>query len=127
MAGARYKRGGMYAADMAVYARIMSEAETNDKEINELKIKLTMALRQEVSPKQRLALRLYYVDGMKMKEIAEELGVDRSTVSRTLKRAENNLRRCLRFGAAALLDTAGIKTPYGVVAQQAKREGYENC
>lgn len=127
MAGARYNRGSRYAADMAVYARIMSEAESNDREISELKIKLTMALRQEVSPKQRLALRLYYVDGMKMTEIAEELGVDRSTVSRTLKRAENNLRRCLRFGAAQLLDTAGIKTPYGVVAQQAKREGYENC
>ncbi len=46
--------------------------------------------------------------GLTMEEIGTQLGVDRSTVSRTLKRGEARLRRCLRYGAAALLrDTLG--------------------
>ena len=32
-----------------------------------------------------------------------QLGVDRTTVSRTLKRGEQRLLRCLRYGGAALL------------------------
>ena len=38
-----------------------------------------------------------------MAEIGAQLGVDRTTVSRTLKRGEQRLLRCLRYGGAALL------------------------
>lgn len=126
MSGVRYRRGGMYAADMAVYARSLSEENTNAATLNTLKRNLTMALRQEVTPRQLECIRLYYAEGLNMGQIGRRLGVDKSTVSRNLKRGEANLRRCLRFGAAELLDRTGVKTPHRAVRQRAKREGYEN-
>ena len=36
-------------------------------------------------------------------QLAEKLGVSRSTVARTIKRGEARLRRCLRYGAGAFL------------------------
>ena len=38
-----------------------------------------------------------------MREIGERLGVDKSTVSRTIKRGERRLQRCLRYGAETYL------------------------
>ena len=101
MPGTRYRRGGGYAAEMALYARLM--AEDNGAEIRRLEQNLAQALREDVTPRQRQVLFLYYDQGLTMKEIGESLGVDRSTVSRTMKRGERRLRRCLRYGGAALL------------------------
>ncbi len=101
MPGTRYRRGKAYAADMAVYARQMSS--DNSQEINRLKRNLIRALREDVTAKQRQMLLLYYSDGLNMREIGEKLGVDKSTVSRTIKRGERRLQRCLRYGAEAYL------------------------
>ena len=95
----------MYAADMAVYARQMSS--DNSKEISRLKRNLIRALQEDVTPRQRQTLLLYYYDGLNMREIGERLGVDKSTVSRTIKRGERRLRRCLRYGAEAYLKSMG--------------------
>ena len=94
----------MYAADMAVYARQMSA--DNSKEISRLKRNLIRALQEDVTPRQRQTLLLYYSDGLNMR-IGERLGVDKSTVSRTIKRGERRLRRCLRYGAEAYLKSMG--------------------
>lgn len=101
MANTRYRRGRIYAADMAVYARDM--AEDNSEEHSRLKRNLVRALREDVTERQREFLLLYYGQGMNMREIGEKLGVDKSTVSRTIKRGEARLRRCLRYGAERLL------------------------
>ena len=93
----------MYAADMAVYARQMSA--DNSQEISRLKRNLIRALREDVTPRQRQTLLLYYSDGLNMREIGERLGVDKSTVSRTIKRGERRLQRCLRYGAKGLLES----------------------
>ena len=95
----------MYAADMAVYARQMSS--DNSKEISRLKRNLIRALQEDVTPRQRQTLLLYYSDGLNMREIGERLGVDKSTVSRTINRGERRLRRCLRYGAEAYLKSMG--------------------
>ena len=95
----------MYAADMAVYARQMSA--DNSKEISRLKRNLIRALQEDVTPRQRQTLLLYYSDGLNMREIGERLGVDKSTVSRTIKRGDRRLRRCLRYGAEAYLKSMG--------------------
>lgn len=97
----RYRRGRVYAADMAVYARQISQ--DNSREMSRLKRNLMRALREDVTDRQRQVLYLYYVKGMNMKEIGRQLGVDKSTVSRTIKRGEQRLRRCLRYGAKSLL------------------------
>lgn len=101
MPGTRYRRGQRYAADMAVYARLM--AEDNGEEIQTLHLNLARALREDVTERQRQVLYLYYARGLTMQEIGSRLGIDRSTVSRTMKRGERRLRRCLRYGGAALL------------------------
>ena len=105
MPNTRYRRGGTYAADMAVYARQMSS--DNSKEISRRKRNLIRALQEDVTPRQRQTLLLYYSDGLNMREIGERLGVDKSTVSRTIKRGERRLRRCLRYGAEAYLKSMG--------------------
>ena len=90
MPNTRYRRGRSYAADMAVY-------------ISQLKRNLIRALREDVTEKQRQVLLLYYAEGYNMREIGEKLGVDKSTISRTIKRGERRLQRCLRYGAEAYL------------------------
>ncbi len=86
---------------MAVYARQMSS--DNSGEISRLKRNLLRALKEDVTPKQRQLLLMYYGQGLNMREIGEQLGVDKSTVSRTIKRGEKRLLRCLRYGAEAYL------------------------
>lgn len=102
MSNTRYRRGGAYAADMAVYARTM--AEDNREQRSRLRQNLIRALQEDVTPHQRQALLLYYAEGLNMREIGEQLGVDKSTISRTIKRGERRLRRCLRYGAESLLN-----------------------
>ena len=101
MTNTRYRRGGLYAADMEVYSRAM--AEDNSAQMGRLRRNLIRALQEDVTEKQRQALLLYYADGLNMRESGERLGVDKSTVSRTIKRGEARLRRCLRYGADILL------------------------
>lgn len=108
MSGTRYRRGGLYAADMARYARMISEENTNRAELDRVKVALWRALHEDVTEKQRQYLLLYYSEGLNMNEIGAQMGVDKSTVSRTIKRGEARLRRCLRYGAKRfLLDEGG--------------------
>ena len=100
MPNTRYRRGKVYAADMAVYTRQM--AADNSQEVSRLKRNLIRALKEDVTAKQRQVLLLYYAEGLNMREIGEKLGVDKSTVSRNIKRGERRLRRCLRSGAESL-------------------------
>ncbi len=102
MSSTRYRRGKLYAADMAVYSRQMGE--TNEEEISRLRRNLGVAMREELTDRQRQLLTLYYYEGKNMREIGEALGIDKSTVSRTISRGERRLRRCLRYGAAALIE-----------------------
>lgn len=92
------------SVDLAVYTQLM--AEDNRDQINRLKRNLTHALRQDVTQRQREYMILYYGQGMSMEAIARKCGVNKSTVSRTLKRGRQRLYRCLRYGAANLLEQA---------------------
>lgn len=101
MLNTRYNRGMEYAASMALYSRAM--AEDNSTQIAQVKRNLARALREDVTPRQRQTLLLYYGEGLNMREIGDRLGIDKSTVSRTIKRGEARLRRCLRYGAERFL------------------------
>lgn len=102
MADIRYKRGRDCSADMAAYTREM--AGDNGGQLDKLRENLSKALRQDVTDRQRQILLLYYGQGLNMRQIGERLGVNKSTVSRTIQRGEARLRRCLRYGAEALLE-----------------------
>ncbi len=54
-------------------------------------------IQEELTELQRQTLTDYYFREMTIPQIAEERGVNKSTVSRTLRRAEEKLRRYLRY------------------------------
>lgn len=54
-------------------------------------------LQNELTDTQRRTLIAYYFRQMTMAQIATEQGVNKSTVCRTLHRAEAKMRRCLKY------------------------------
>ena len=54
-------------------------------------------IREELTELQRYTLVAYYFQEQNLTQIAEERGVNKSTVCRTLHRAEERVRRCLRY------------------------------
>lgn len=101
MSSTHSKRRSRPSMDMVAYMR--ETASDNTIQQNRLKRNLSRALCEDVTPRQRDMLLLYYSKRMTMQEIAHRLGVDKSTVSRTIKRGETRLERCLRYGAENLL------------------------
>ena len=101
MPNTRYRKGKLYAADMAMYSRQIQA--DNSREISRLKRKLIRCLREDITSKQREMILMYYAEGKNMREIGESMGINKSTVSRTIKRGERRLQRCLRYGAESYL------------------------
>ncbi len=54
-------------------------------------------IREELTELQRETILAYYFQELTVTQIAESRGVNKSTVSRTLRRAEDKLRRFLRY------------------------------
>ncbi len=54
-------------------------------------------IREELTRNQQEVLLAYYIQDRTIPQIAEDRGVQKSTVSRTLHRAEEKLRRYLRY------------------------------
>ena len=52
---------------------------------------------QELTPLQRETVLAYYFGGQNICDIARQRCVNKSTVCRTLHRAEQQIRRCLRY------------------------------
>lgn len=64
----------------------------------ELQLKrIRRAIAQELTELQREILLAYHIQGKNIPQIAADRGVHKSTVSRTLKRAEDKLRRYLKY------------------------------
>ena len=59
--------------------------------------RVQQVIRQELTPMQRETLLAHHIHGKSICQIARERGVHRSTVSRTLRRAEDRLRLCLKY------------------------------
>ena len=64
---------------------------------------IAAALREELTPRQAQLVQLYYVEQHNMREIGQLLGVNPSTVCRTLQAARKKLRRCLRYSSRTFL------------------------
>lgn len=58
---------------------------------------LKYAINTELTETQRDYCRLYYYEGMTMEEIAVLRERNKSTVSRTIKRARNRLRKVIKY------------------------------
>ena len=88
-------RSSEWAGDMTVWLR--ENANDNQEQIDRLLRNLRKARVQELTPRQQEVLSLRYEQNMRITEIAQHLGLNRSTVSRTLRRAQKRLRRCLQY------------------------------
>ena len=73
------------------------ESGDNRERIRRLLSNLPLAVQQELTPRQREILRLRFTGGMSVTAIAEKLGLNKSTVSRCLRRGQERLRHFLEY------------------------------
>ena len=88
-------RSSEWAGDMTVW--LQENADDNQEQMERLLRNLRKARVQELTPRQQQMLSMRFEQNMSGAEIARELGLNRSTVSRTLRRAQERLRRCLQY------------------------------
>lgn len=82
-------------SDMAAWLR--ANAEDNESDVRRLKRNLRRAREEELTPRQRQLMQMRFEQNMSVTEIADALGLDKSTVSRTITRAKQRLYKCLRY------------------------------
>ena len=73
------------------------ESGDNRERIRRLLSNLPLAVQQELTPRQREILRLRFTGGMSVTAIAEKLGLNKSTVSRSLARSMERRYKSLRY------------------------------
>lgn len=73
------------------------EEQNNAEQLARLKRIMQQVIRHRLTKRQKEILTLYYFEHKNMPQIAEMLGVHKSTVSRTLSRARENIRKYLEF------------------------------
>lgn len=96
MKGTPYSiRNNEFYGDMAAWLR--ANAQDNDGELLRLKRNLRLARQEALTARQRQLLRMNFEQNKTVTEIAQELGVNKSTVSRTLLRTKRRLYQCLRY------------------------------
>ena len=69
----------------------------NQERIRRLLSNLPLAVQQELTPRQREILQMRFTGGMSITGSAKELGLNKSTVSRSLTRSVERLYRSLRY------------------------------
>lgn len=100
----RQREPAEYKQDAYVFRQwLLSAASDNSKELTQAKKNIGKAMRHLLTEKQLLYATMYYVEGKNIPRIEIELGVDRSTVSRTLKRARKRLKFALMYSGPLLL------------------------
>lgn len=88
-------RSSEWVGDMTVW--LSENGDDNAAQLERMRRSLRRARQQALTPRQREMLVMRYEQNMSGSEIARELGLNRSTVSRTLRRARERLRRCLQY------------------------------
>ena len=73
------------------------QGQTNRREREEYRRFLYRAIKTQLTHRQTQVMLLYYFEGKKITEIAQELGLNKSTVSRTLRRSLNRLTDLARL------------------------------
>lgn len=63
------------------------------------------AINSELTCRQKQLINMYYIEQMQMQDIADELGLHISSVSRTIKRGREKLKNVLSYGGRTLLNT----------------------
>ena len=86
-----------FVYDEFAYLDYTRSDNTNREERRKMKIILSKAVLEELTELQRICLTEYYLKGRKKKDIAKELSVHPSTVTRHIHRAEEKLRHIASY------------------------------
>ncbi|MCM1022946.1 MAG: sigma-70 family RNA polymerase sigma factor [Prevotella sp.] len=85
-----------FSADKRIAELIGDGEPDNDKHKLMIKI-LRNVVENELTERQRQMIGLYYFKRMNIPEIAETLGLNRSTVSRTISRGRRNIMERMKY------------------------------
>lgn len=92
---ALFTRNNEFLGDLAAWNR--AHSEDNSDQLERLRNNLRKARSNELTPRQSEMMHLYYDLGLSMTQVAHELGVTKSTVSRTINRGRKRLKRYLQY------------------------------
>ena len=73
------------------------EESTNSRQLKYLKKVMYQVIHTRLTQRQSQMLCLYYLEGLTYQQIADKLGVNKSTVCRTVRRASERLKAYLEF------------------------------
>ncbi len=76
---------------------VQKQGTSNTVKIEALKKMIPHIIKNELTKKQRLILKLYFVKNLKYCQIAKLLKINKSTVSRTKQRAFNTIYKILKY------------------------------
>lgn len=95
MANTAYRRNRAFVEDLAVCTVHMHNGD--EVGLSQKRRAIVRALNQTATARQRQCLYLYYGRGMKQADIGKTLGIDISTVSRTIQRGEDHVTSALEL------------------------------
>jgi len=75
----------------------LENSEDNSEQLSRLRRNMRRVRKEELTPRQEEMLHLYYDLGLTISQIAREKGLNKSTVSRTLSRGRERLKRYLQY------------------------------
>lgn len=99
----RESRGAVRRQEYSALRQYLKLAESGSEK--SMAGRLNTVIRQELTPRQRQLVRMYYIDQLPMQDIADALGLRISSVSRTIKRGRIRLKKCMSYGGRALVDS----------------------
>jgi len=85
MPNTKYRCAEPYRADMAMYMRQVQQENGDERERGQLIQNLLRCIREDVSPRQRTLLLLYYEKGMSVCEICKIVSLTRQSIYSILK------------------------------------------
>lgn len=77
--------------------RDRQEASTNRGVLRAAKAVLRRAIREELTPRQRQCVELYFFGELTEEQVGRELGVEKSTVCRHLQKAKRRLAQAVSY------------------------------
>ncbi len=77
-----------------IYKEEVKEDVNNGKR---RKMLIGLVAKNELSQRQKVCISMYYADNIKMSEIAKELGITKSTVSKHIKKAKLRIEKYLKY------------------------------
>lgn len=86
-----------FCADKKI-AAIIGDTESSNSAKHRMMLKiLRKVIEEALTERQREMITLYYFDRANIPQIAEKLGVNRSTVSRTISRGRRNIMEKMKY------------------------------